>query len=337
MQAVPEIPYPQSGPLSILLDASLGLPPEYQNQLTSHLPMALQALHRLGATPQRLQEYYDFYIPRFAGVETAPHLQTSVDWKSLRGRVDAYPTLVAAFAAMVERDGAEQVLRESLPVLLPGVAAAAFHGVIRTAHAVESGHRGEIAAALAYWAWRWQSLAAPVTLHKTLKIDAWADSLVHHAQGWKTHGELISIRIEQATHSSIYQTLAVGPSLDADVPQTIARLASLAIKLYTASPNFTVLHMVTGLRALRALLPWADSCQEVQPVLFRAFTAAYLAAWVAPPRAPLVAEERNWQQLIDAACASNDDHVIKMVHTCMEEARVYGPGNYLQAARLVVR
>ena len=42
---------------------------------------------------------------------------------------------------------------------LPGVAAAAFHGLIRTAHAVQSGHAGEVAAALAYWAWRWQPLA----------------------------------------------------------------------------------------------------------------------------------------------------------------------------------
>ena len=74
-------------------------------------------------------------------------------------RDSSYPALWRHFHDAVACDGAHTTLRESLPDLMPGVAAAALHGVIRTAHAVESGHAGELAEALAYWAWRWQALA----------------------------------------------------------------------------------------------------------------------------------------------------------------------------------
>ena len=74
---------------------------------------------------------------------------------------------------------------------LPGVAAAAFHGLIRTAHAVQSGHAGEVAAALAYWAWRWQPLAPPPQGGEALPFDDWAARLdrrcTHGLQGWACH------------------------------------------------------------------------------------------------------------------------------------------------------
>ena len=39
--------------------------------------------------------------------------------------------------------------------------------------------------------------------------------------------------------------------------------------------------------------------------------------------------------VVAAAITSDDDHVIKLVHACREEATVYGEGNYLHAAALV--
>jgi hypothetical protein len=148
-----------------LLNVNLQLPPEYQDQLTSHLPMALHCLHSLGASPQRMQEFYAAYARRFQGQSQrliAPESPLAIaDWRQLRGQSDAYPTLLAYFNGLVARNGTETALRLALPDLMPGVAAAAFHGVIRTAHAVEAAHADELAAALAYWAWRWQPLAEP--------------------------------------------------------------------------------------------------------------------------------------------------------------------------------
>ena len=197
----PAIPAP--APLHALLDANLCQPPEYRDQLTNHLPMALHALHSLGASPQRMQDFYAGYSQRFQGrpVPTAAalsHPQT-VDWRALRGQADAYPVLLAYFNDLVAREGAHGSLHQCLPDLMTGVAAAAFHGAIRTAHALQAGHDMELAAALAYWAWRWQALEAPPAPVALLALDAWAPRLVQESIDWHSNGTLISIRMAQAS------------------------------------------------------------------------------------------------------------------------------------------
>ena len=317
-----------------LLDDQLRLPPETRDQLTSHLPMALQALHSLGASDDRMRAFATTYLRRFETTGTAAP-GTPVDhWRALRGRDDAWPALHASFAAALARDGEEAVLRAALPDLLSGVAAAAFHGVIRTAHAIEAMHRGELAAALAYWAWRWQPLAPPrATSTPALAFDDWAAQLIAGARGWTTEGRLISLRIGAATAAEPYHAFA---GRLAPTPDLLPRLAALAVGRYAETRNFTVLHMVTGLRALRIVLPRVADPTPLLPGLVHAFTAAYLAARVGPETSSPAARTPAWDAVIAAAIAQDDDHVIKIVHACREEAAAYGPGRYLEAAALAV-
>ena len=139
-----------------LLTANLQFPPEYQDQLSNHLPMALHALSALGAPEARLRSFFDRYAQRFGDARAPQAAAAALDWRALRAQPAAYAALCASFAAMIDAIGVDATLRRTLPDLWPGVAAAAFHGLIRTAHAVQGGHPGELAHALAYWAWRWQ-------------------------------------------------------------------------------------------------------------------------------------------------------------------------------------
>jgi hypothetical protein len=340
MSALPAIPFPNSQALSDLLDANLRFSPEYKGKLTNHLPMALHALQQLGAPPQRLQAFFSTYERRLRPSPPLPSNDVPADWRSLLGKVEAYPKLRATFTHWVDRDGAEQVLHDALPALVPGVAAAAFHGAIRTAHAVESGHRREIAAALAYWACRWSVLEEPENNVPTLPLDLWEKCLIEEAKGWQSSGDLIFVRMADATRSSAYQRLAAGPALEVTPPAAVSQLAQLArtaASFYVACPNFTVLHMITGLRALRKLLPWMDGCGQVTLPLACAFSAAYLSASVIRPDSPPIALEITWRQAIDLAIASDNDHVIKLVHACVEESEAYGEDSYLQVARLALR
>jgi hypothetical protein len=283
-----------------------------------------------------MQAFYAAYAKRFDGMQAAAAAQPVADWRSLRGQPDAYPALLASMHALVARDGVDSTLRDLLPDLLPGVAAAAFHGLIRTAHAVQSGHASEVAAALAYWAWRWQPLAPAQVPAECMPLSIWSRSLVRDALAWRTDGPLISIRMDHATQGAVYQSLADGLQPFADLRSAIASLAALAAARYAASPNFTVLHMITGMRALRVLLPWIETEEGVQPILVRAFTAAYLAARVVPPPTAPEPRLRTWPEVIAAGISANDDHVIKLVHACREEASAYGEGNYLRVAALAI-
>lgn len=321
-----------------LLDASLLLPPEYQAHLTNHLPMALHSLHCLGASPQRLREFSAVYARRLQ-VQNQPDaarksLLPVSDWRLLRGQSDAYPSLLAYFNGLVARGGAENALHLVLPDLVPGVAAAAFHGVIRTAHAVQAAHEGELAAALAYWAWRWQPLVAPPIVDPLLRFDGWANLLIEQARGWRSEGQRISIRMEEACQSDIYLALAGALTPATTIKTRIADLAALAVNCYVAKPNFTVLHLITGLRALRTLLPWTQDSETLQAIVVRCFVAAYLAARVTPVDPVTLPKTKSWPDVIKTALASDDDHLIKLVHACRDEAASYGEGKYLLAATL---
>ena len=329
--------------LHTLLDSNLQLPPEYRDQLTNHLPMALHALQSLGASAERMRSFYATYVHRFHGLNLpATAIVSAVqlaNWRALRGQADAYPELLACFNGLMAQDGMDTTLRRALPELLPGVAAAAFHGLIRTAHAVEAGHAGELAAALAYWAWRWQPLPAPPMSRTLLAFEIWAARLMRDAHSWQSDSSLISARMLEASHSSIYEGVAgsLVPALSLEA--RIAELAGLAAERYVANSNFTVLHMITGLRAFRLLLPWLEHTQRedgLQAVLAHNFTAAYLAAGLAPSNEPPVVSALSWAQVVMAAIASDDEHVIKLVHACHEEAAAYGDGSYLRAAALAV-
>ena len=324
--------------LRTLLDANLRLPPEYRDQLTNHLPMALHALHCLGASSRRMQDFYAHYTHRFqgrSGPEPLALPPPAIDWRALRGQSDAYPTLLTHFNMLVAREGMDASLRLTLPDLMPGMSAAAFHGVIRAAHAVQAGHAPELAAALAYWAWRWQTLAVPPAAQTHLEFAPWAARLVQQSIGWRSGGALISIRMGDASQSAVYQALAPALAPAPSLKARIQEFAGLAVGRYAASPNFTVLHMVTGLRALRTLLPWLEDTVSAQNLLAQNVVAAYMAAQANPVAAPPKTAAHPWNAVVAAAIASDDDHVVKLVHACQEEAAVYGDGNYLRAATLV--
>ncbi|WP_022980887.1 questin oxidase family protein, partial [Ideonella sp. B508-1] len=104
--------------------------------------------------------------------------------------------------------------------------------------------------------------------------------------------------------------------------EALARWVPLALQGYALSGDFTVLHLVTGLRAVRVLLPWLPP-QTDASVLWRVAVAGWLAAPLhrAVPRAlPAPDTLPDWPALRAAACAQDDDHVIKLVQACQDHA-----------------
>lgn len=348
-------PEKQHSSLHRLLDQSQQFSPEYGGRLSNHLPMALHALHALGANEARLQSFFNAYATSHLANRATPAMDDSpkagcaggesLDWQACLGQLAAFNALRRHFSAMLSRQGRDAVLREVLPELLPGVAAAAFHGAIRTAHAVESEHEGELASALAYWTCRWQPLPAPLTDGTPLPmlgLDAWAERLRHEARTWCGDAPLIFLRMQQASATPSLASLAVALAPAISGRDRLAELARHALTLYLESRSFTVLHMITGLRALRVLSAWFDlDAAPVQPLLARVFVAAFMASGAQRRDLSLVIaaalrQRASWQALAAAAVQADDEHEIKLVHACREEMAVYGDERYLHAAALVL-
>jgi hypothetical protein len=110
--------------------------PEFDGWLSNHGPMAAEAMVRHGYAGN-VQRWLDVYIRRLEEFPrgTAP---IGEDWREALGD----PRRVADWTGYFRREVTAQPWRAVLgtwwPRLLPGVAAAATHGVIRVGHAVRA-------------------------------------------------------------------------------------------------------------------------------------------------------------------------------------------------------
>jgi hypothetical protein len=136
--------------------------PEFEGWLSNHGPMAAEAMVRHGHAGQ-VHRWLDGYMRR---LEEFPRGSGPIGsaWQEALGD----PRRIADWTVYFRREVTGQPWRQALetwwPRLLPGVVAAATHGVIRVGHAVraltedgeDADHLTELAHGLAYWAARWQ-------------------------------------------------------------------------------------------------------------------------------------------------------------------------------------
>jgi hypothetical protein len=315
--------------LDQLLDAGARFDAEYGDGLTNHLPMALVALHRLGASQERLATFADRYAQRLAPAPAATAWRAGDAWVERLGDHDAWPAYRSLFAQRLADDGNSKVLRQVIPVLMRGCGAAAFHGLIRTAYAVQAGHTGELADALAYWACHHMVLgAAPDGQEKDPRVLLLA--LKSAFNGWSSDKALIFERMGEAGSVPAFASITARLRVNED---TLPALARHAAQLYGRSGNFTALHLVTSAHALRVLLQFTAKPLPAVGHYWCAFAAGFIASGLQPRQA---VETKDWDALVAAALASSDDHLIKIVDSCREEELAYGGDDWRCAASRAV-
>lgn len=323
--------------LAKLLTETEAYDPEYGGGLCNHLPLALTALDQMGATPGQLNDYRRTHV---SWLEKLPARDAAPEgaWPFRKADHAGFVDLQADFRQRIAREGWETVLRAVLPELAPGITAAAFHGLIRTAMGVTSRHDGEIAAGLAYWAAHWQRLGAalgapaegapssdPLALLERLRGDA------RFSFDPKKAPDLIDDRL-----LAVGALSGFGEVIDwLDVEQCgIADIAHAGALLYAATGDFTALHTVTAAQAVTVLLPYVAAPKVLLPWLWQGLAAAYigigrpalpdvdvLAAWRA-------AETPAWPELLRSALAEDDEHAVKLCYAALSLGRLTGDRLY---------
>ena len=294
-----------------LLDAGQALSATYRGSLSNHLPMAQQALLELGASAARLQAFTEREEAHLEPRATARPARIVVE-RDL-GRPDSDAAWRAHFAEL----GAGCALREALALLLPGAGAVAFHGLIRTGHAVLAGHDGELAAGLAHWASHFMPLATTDD-GPPLALADWLPALLKLPRP-AVSGSLITGRMQAWAGSPEFAAVA---GRLRHGPETLRDLGLLAARTYAATGNFTVLHLLTASHALSVLQRWWPT-----PELPRGFAVAAAAGLLASGAAPALTLDRPpsrpWPVLIAAACEQDDAHVIKLTHAAWRLGRLW--------------
>lgn len=331
------------------LDRLQAFAPDLRNGFTNHAPMAIEALCALGrgdAVLPWLEEnwgYRSLLLPR----RRPSH--PIADWRAAlgNGHSEDWSALIAAdFDAAHWKEAAARWI----PRLLPGIAAAAFHGVIRVGHAVRSlddavtpQRIAELRDAIAYWAAHYQPLPTQTGGAGGLTARQAVDRLSRIPVERQKRGGAISTALETVADEPAFAPAIGLLDVSGDPSQVLSDLTETFARVFLANAVDTMgliafIHGVTGVVALRSLLPLLGEA-DVREALRRVWQAdagLYVALAVAPPFAGEAPGESR-ETLIENAVATHDEHAIKFTEAALREYAIRPRPIYLAAAAHAIR
>jgi hypothetical protein len=266
------------------------------------------------------------------------------------------PRRVADWTAYFRGEVSEQPWRETLatwwPRLLPGVVAAATHGVIRVGHAVraltdhgeDADHLAELAHGLAYWAARWQPLpGTPATEPSPGDRNA-ADALDAVPRLADQSGGISDGLRQLAELPGWPEALASAqlPAADDALASWLAGLVDESVFRYLRYGHgeaILLVHSATAPNAILRTLPVLDRQLWAPSVAASWAAVAALTAMYAPPSPAGQAElpdaptgPQAAEETFARAVAHGDEHVIKFADTAKDVYARTGNGAALAAA-----
>jgi hypothetical protein len=333
------------GALLDALDRFRGTGPEFGGFLANHGPMASEALVRLGAA-DRIGGWVDGYLPR---LDDAPAAGTGIDdWRARLGDQRRF----GDWTAYLRREAATRSWRELLlrwwPRLLPGLAASATHGVIRTAHAVRSLRAAgdgpepllvdELAQGLAFWAARYQPLTGRPGLAGPLPAVPAVAGLPRLDPDAPGDGPGLIGRMKAVRTLPGYPAALDGWGPPADPDAALDELIGAAARVLAGREDAPVAfcHAVTAPAAVRLVLPELPAALRTASVAASWQSVGAIVAGFAAPRAAAEAAAADGgpepTELSGRAVEHGDEHVIKLTEAALREHARTGDRTLLVAA-----
>jgi hypothetical protein len=317
--------------------------------------MAAEAMARHGHA-ESVHGWLDDYMGRLEEfpIGSGP---IGVDWQDALGD----PRRIADWTAFFRLQTAERSWRDVLgtwwPRLLPGVAAAATHGVIRVGHAVralltdgeDEVHVTELAHGLAYWAARWQPF--PATLTRPPAPAARGETLAPAAAlaavpRLADQSGGIRDRLPRLAGLDSWPATLAAPHIPANPAQArdwltgLSDAATTRYLEYGHGNSVMLVHCATAPTAiLRALPALGQDLWEPSAAAAWAAVAALTAIYAPPgpaPRKTLPAAPAGIEETFARAVEHGDEHVIKFADAAVDvHARTGKPDALAAAIRAV--
>jgi len=306
---------------------------EYAGGLANHGPMGAEALESLGHQA-KIPAFVDIYAPRLPPLRRGEVLAEAARADAL-GDMDRSPDWVATFESLVESGDWRSLIRSEVPALLPGLFAAAGHGLLRAAHAVRALEREdsplrrrELAHGLAYWAARFQRLPGEPGSSGERDVESALEDwpllgdaearagyffrVVKHLDGWAPFAGAVSTMRLPAPEE-------VGSFLD-----TLCREMAA---LYVRHPGARIayVHAVTIPSALRSLVPHLAPEEGARAAGYTLQAVGALHSLFGDPASvpdedpEVLRAAGDWDEVRYHAACSIQEHAIKMTEACWRE------------------
>jgi len=320
--------------------------PEFGGGLSNHGPMAAEAIAAM-RRPEAILNWARRYAARLEAHPSASARISEDDWRSALGKENRVGDWIAFFDEALQAAPWRVVLDQWVACLAPGIAAAAFHGVLRTAHAARSlGEREnatrlhELAEGLGYWAATYQPLPGA--------LDGPHDAMPSRAiqaverlpiERRKVGGFLTDGIAAVATFEPFRDVVAMVDTRG-DLSVFLSDLTETFARAYVKNAVgiggvIVFIHCVTGSRAVRNLAPYIDdgTARMATRYAWQAATGLYAAfGTAAPSRDEPPLPQFGIDELIDRAIANADEHAIKFSESCIHEYALNPKPVYLAAA-----
>ncbi|MEI6666373.1 MAG: hypothetical protein WCL53_09535 [Chloroflexota bacterium] len=328
------------------LELLQGTGPEFHDsKYSNHGPMAAEALGRLGRA--------DAIVPWVRGyrgqLDVHPRAFRAIegDYREALGDLSRFGDWVAFFDRELAADSWRAVLERWIQILAPGVAAAATHGVIRTAHAVraladrEDALRiHEVAEGLGYWAARYQ----PIVAHAQTTVATPSVALAALPMGVVRPERNIMETLARVGGTEQFRLSAglVSTELDADAfidDITVGFAHAYLTNVRAGASPIPFIHGVTGPRAVRILVSYVPTDVGRELMRWTWLAAAAIYEGYAEQSFAIGSDaERavDFDDLIEQAVSTNDEHAIKFTEACLDQYAQTKRFVFLEAASDVV-
>lgn len=299
-------------PLNSLLEKVAVYHPLYGGGLATHLPMVLIALKKLEAPNEKLLNTFKNSLEGLELTGSLDNINAVESIESELGKSESYKRYLKFYQKELAEKGVKDVLEKSLPILVSGIAASAFHGLIRLAYAIEAKSQSEIAIALAYWSAEYQTfeLSNETTAENFEKILTRLSPL---GESFNFSPGIIVDRIDEIGALLKHNESVIQPeTID------LLTLRQFVLKAFYLCNDFTLLHTVTGCHAFSIILPFLHDEEHALRELWKAILTAYLSTGLGykDETVDLKQDEYCFDVIRNEALKTEDSHIIKLVYSC---------------------
>jgi hypothetical protein len=326
-----------NGVLDEGLSRLAGTGPEFRGGLSNHGPMAAEALVRLGRA-DAVEHWLDAYLPKLDAPPRPAGRVTADNWREALGALNRVADWEGYFHAQLAEEPWRDVFARWWPRLLPGVAAAATHGVIRASHAARSlasdelsaatgassssPRRDELARGLGYWAASYLELPGASRTRGSRDLQAAIGGLP--SAGLAPDRGLITTELaarlpELPGFGGAVAELRPPADPAAGLGHLAGAFAGVFLR-YGRTRPIPLLHAVTAPVAARSVLPLLppELARPTHDALWQVAAGLYAvyAGGVTPEPLP-AGPGPSPDDVTARAVAAGDEHAIKLTEACL--------------------
>ena len=325
--------------------------PEFGGGLSNHGPMASEALAAIGRGDEVLR-----WAQRYRkNLEPPPNASSKIiesDWREALGKSHRVADWISFFDDALKEAAWPEVLNRWVLRLAPGIAAAAFHGVLRTAHAARSlceldtpNRIHELAEGLGYWAATYQPLPGDIAGAQNALPSRAIEAVQRVPLSARRVGGFLTDGLAGLVDFPPFREVNGMVDTSGDVSAFISDCTETFARVYVNNAEsigsiIAFVHSVTGPRAVRNLAPHIEpeTARLAARYAWQAAAGLYAAfAMRDPASVEVAAPQLSIDELVDRAVANGDEHAIKFTEACIGEYGLNRKPVYLAPATHAIR